>query len=52
MKQNIINQRVVVSKNCTFIDEKGRLVSKDLVIKGRDVYGIPSIHQNLDNIAI
>ena len=30
-----------MSKNCTFIDERGRLVQKDLVIKGRDVYGAP-----------
>jgi hypothetical protein len=35
----IVNQRSIVSKNCTFIDEKGRLVQKDLVIKGKDVYG-------------
>jgi hypothetical protein len=33
------NQRPIVSKNCTFIDERGRLVQQDLIIKGRDVYG-------------
>ena len=33
------NQRAIVSKNCTFIDERGRLVQQDLIIKGKDVYG-------------
>lgn len=41
MKSDIINERMIVSKNCTFIDERGRLVQKDLIIKGRDVYGAP-----------
>lgn len=36
-----MNERMIVSKNCTFIDEKGRLVQKDLIIKGREVYGVP-----------
>lgn len=35
MRNNEINSRLIVSKNCTFIDEKGRLVQKDLVIKGQ-----------------
>lgn len=32
---------MIVSKNCTFIDERGRLVQKDLIIKGKEVYGAP-----------
>lgn len=40
-KNDINNQRTIVSKNCTFIDERGRLVQKDLVIKGQQVYGAP-----------
>lgn len=35
----IANQQPIISKNCTFIDERGRLVQKDLIIKGKDVYG-------------
>jgi hypothetical protein len=34
------SQRAIVSRNCTFIDEKGRLVHQDLVIRGGDVYGV------------
>lgn len=37
-----MNQRVIVSKNCMFIDERGRLVKKDLVIRGKEIYGRPS----------
>ena len=40
-KNDIINPRTIVSKNCTFIDERGRLVQKDLVIKGQQAYGAP-----------
>lgn len=40
--KNDVNQRTIVSKNCTFIDEKGRLVQRDLVIKGSQVYGAPN----------
>ena len=47
--QNLNNQRVVVSKNCMFIDERGRLVQKDLVIKGKEVYGRPSALDNSTN---
>lgn len=42
MRRDLQNQRTIVSKNCTFIDERGRLVQKDLVIKGAQVYGAPS----------
>ena len=41
MRNDIIQPRTIVSKNCTFIDEKGRLVQRDLVIKGSQVYGAP-----------
>lgn len=39
-------QRPIVSKNCTFIDDKGRLVQKDLVIKGSDIYGQPRLEDS------
>jgi hypothetical protein len=48
MKEQILNDRVIVSKNCTYIDERGRLVTQDLVIKGKDVYGIPSATKNIE----
>jgi len=35
-----------VSKNCTFIDENGRLVQKDLVIKGNNVYGVSKMEDS------
>ena len=41
-----VPQRPIVSKNCTFIDEKGRLVQKDLVIKGADIYGQPRLEDS------
>ena len=42
MYSDVIDDRAIVSKNCTFIDQRGRLVQKDLVIKGKDVYGVPT----------
>lgn len=52
MKEQIINDRVIVSKNCTYIDERGRLVTQDLVIKGKEVYGVPSSNKNIDQSVI
>jgi len=52
MKQQIINDRVIVTKNCTFIDEKGKLVTQDLVIKGKEVYGIPQSQKNIDQVVL
>ena len=46
MRRDVANERTIVSRNCTFIDERGRLVQKDLVIKGSDVYGVPSQMQD------
>ena len=48
MKEQILNERVIVSKNCTYIDERGRLVTQDLVIKGKDIYGIHSYNKNIE----
>lgn len=38
-RQQLTKERTIVSKNCTFIDERGRLVQQDLIIKGGEVYG-------------
>jgi len=43
VKEQLLRQRAIVSKNCTFIDERGRLVQKDLIIKGAEVYGVPGL---------
>lgn len=51
-KEPIVNERVIVSKNCTYIDERGRLVTQDLVIKGKEVFGIPIAHKNIDQTVI
>lgn len=52
MKQQILNERVIVSKNCTFIDEKGKLVTQDLVIKGKETYGVPNSQKNIDQVVL
>lgn len=52
MKQQILNERVIVSKNCTFIDEKGKLVTQDLVIKGKEIYGVPNSQKNIDQVVL
>ena len=41
-KTKKIDERVIVSKNTFFINEQGKLVHQDLVIKGDKYYGKPA----------
>lgn len=48
MNRKFSEERIIVTKDCTFIDERGRLVKQDLIIKGNQVYGKPTL-QNTES---